>query len=45
MISGRSWEDKIADMHMAMEEKGVDAMVVTGLDETACKSVFQVHTV
>lgn len=32
-------------MHMAMEEKGVDAMVVTGLDETACKSVFQVHTV
>ncbi|XP_048766480.2 xaa-Pro aminopeptidase 1-like isoform X2 [Ostrea edulis] len=34
-FAGRSWEDKIADMHMAMEEKGVDAMVVTGLDETA----------
>lgn len=25
------------DMHTAMEQKGVDAMVVSGLDETACK--------
>lgn len=33
---GRSWQDKLADMHKAMTEKEVDAMVVTGLDETAC---------
>ena len=35
-FSGRSWQDKLADMHKAMTEKEVDAMVVTGLDETAC---------
>lgn len=34
-FAGRSWENKIADMHKAMEEKEVDAMIVTGLDETA----------
>lgn len=35
-VVGRSWQDKIGDMHKAMEEKEVDAMIVTGLDETAC---------
>lgn len=35
-VIGRSWQDKIGDMHKAMEEKEVDAMIVTGLDETAC---------
>lgn len=34
-FAGRSWQDKIGDMHKAMEEKEVDAMIVTGLDETA----------
>ncbi|XP_062613276.1 xaa-Pro aminopeptidase 1-like isoform X2 [Saccostrea cucullata] len=34
-FAGRSWQDKLADMHEAMTEKDVDAMVVTGLDETA----------
>ncbi|XP_061176383.1 xaa-Pro aminopeptidase 1-like isoform X2 [Saccostrea echinata] len=34
-FAGRSWQDKLADMHKAMTEKDVDAMVVTGLDETA----------
>lgn len=34
-FAGRSWQDKIGDMHKVMEEKEVDAMIVTGLDETA----------
>nr|XP_022293537.1 xaa-Pro aminopeptidase 1-like isoform X1 [Crassostrea virginica] len=34
-FAGRSWQDKLADMYKAMTEKEVDAMVVTGLDETA----------
>lgn len=34
-FSGRHWQEKIADMHVAMKEKNADAMVVTGLDETA----------
>lgn len=33
---GRHWQEKMADMHMAMKTKEADAMVVTGLDETAC---------
>lgn len=33
---GRHWQEKMADMHVAMKEKEADAMIVTGLDETAC---------
>ncbi|KAJ8315800.1 hypothetical protein KUTeg_007950 [Tegillarca granosa] len=34
-FSGKTWQDKIIDMHAAMEEKDVDALIVSGLDETA----------
>lgn len=34
-FSGRRWQDKVSDMRTAMDEQGVDMMVVTGLDETA----------
>ncbi|XP_060069238.1 xaa-Pro aminopeptidase 1-like isoform X3 [Ylistrum balloti] len=33
--SGKSWQDKINNMHVAMAEKEADIMIVTGLDETA----------
>ncbi|XP_063404112.1 xaa-Pro aminopeptidase 1-like isoform X7 [Mytilus trossulus] len=33
--AGRSWQDKITDMHTAMAEQNVDTLIVTGLDETA----------
>ncbi|KAJ8315280.1 hypothetical protein KUTeg_007430 [Tegillarca granosa] len=31
----KSWEDKIMDMHVAMEKKKVDVMIITALDEIA----------
>ncbi|XP_061176381.1 xaa-Pro aminopeptidase ApepP-like [Saccostrea echinata] len=34
-FSGRNWQDKIADIYKAMEEKKVDSMIVSSLDETA----------
>ena len=34
---GRSWQDKVEDMRTAMTDESVDMLVVTGLDETACK--------
>ncbi|XP_060590644.1 xaa-Pro aminopeptidase 2-like [Ruditapes philippinarum] len=34
-FAGRSWQDKVKDMREAMDEKEVDMMVVTSLDETA----------
>lgn len=34
-FAGRHWQEKMADMHMAMKKKEADAMIVTGLDETA----------
>lgn len=37
MFSGRHWYEKIADMHVAMKERNAGAMVVNGLDETACR--------
>lgn len=37
VFSGRHWHEKIADMHIAMKERNADAMVVNGLDETACR--------
>ena len=40
-VVGRSWEDKISDMRQAMTDKDVDMLVVTGLDETACKLAVQ----
>lgn len=36
-LSGRTWQAKVSDMREAMESAEVDMMVVTGLDETACK--------
>lgn len=36
-FSGRHWHEKIANMHVAMKERNADAMVVNGLDETACR--------
>ncbi|XP_021366771.1 xaa-Pro aminopeptidase 1-like isoform X1 [Mizuhopecten yessoensis] len=33
--AGKSWQEKINNMHVAMEAKEADIMVVTGLDETA----------
>ncbi|XP_069123793.1 xaa-Pro aminopeptidase 1-like isoform X1 [Argopecten irradians] len=33
--AGKSWEDKINDMHTAMAEKDADILIVSGLDETA----------
>ncbi|KAK3597295.1 hypothetical protein CHS0354_010927 [Potamilus streckersoni] len=34
-FAGRSWQDKINDIHTKMAEKYVDLMVITSLDETA----------
>ncbi|KAJ8315804.1 hypothetical protein KUTeg_007954 [Tegillarca granosa] len=34
--SRRSWQNKILDMHAAMDSQNVDFMIITGLDETAC---------
>ena len=36
-VTGRSWENKISDIRQTMAGKNVDMLVVTGLDETACK--------
>lgn len=33
--AGKTWQNKINDMHAALAEKDADVMVVTGLDETA----------
>lgn len=44
VFSGRHWHEKIADMHVAMKERNADAMVVNGLDETACK-FMRTHSV
>lgn len=41
MFSGRHWQEKMGDMHVAMNARNADAMVVNGLDETACR--FQTH--
>lgn len=40
---GRSWQDKVADVRKEMAEKEVDALVVTGLDETACGFLRFIH--
>jgi len=37
LFTGKSWQDKVSDMRSKMEKEGVDMLVVTGLDETACK--------
>lgn len=37
MFLGRHWQEKMGDMHVAMNERNADAMVVNGLDETACR--------
>lgn len=34
--AGKSWQDKMVDMEKEMEKRGVDILVVTGLDEIAC---------
>ncbi|XP_062613274.1 LOW QUALITY PROTEIN: xaa-Pro aminopeptidase 1-like [Saccostrea cucullata] len=34
-FSGKTWQDKITDIHKAMEKKGTDSMIVSSLDETA----------
>ncbi|CAC5425169.1 pepP [Mytilus coruscus] len=36
-FTGKSWIDKIKDIQQEMKEKNVDALVVTSLDEVACK--------
>ncbi|XP_033740983.1 xaa-Pro aminopeptidase 1-like isoform X3 [Pecten maximus] len=33
--AGKSWQDKINSMHVAMAEKDADVMIISGLDETA----------
>ena len=39
LLPGRSWQDKVSDMRTAMGDEDVDMLVVTGLDETACKFI------
>lgn len=39
---GRHWQEKMADMHISMKTKEADAMVVTGLDETACTLIVTI---
>ena len=34
--AGKAWQSKIADIEAGMEKRGVDVLVITGLDETAC---------
>lgn len=34
---GRSWQKKLTDMRAEMAAKDVDLLVITSLDETACK--------
>ena len=35
--TGRSWEDKVSDVRKEMEKDGASVLVVTALDEVACK--------
>uniref|UniRef100_K1QTG3 Xaa-Pro aminopeptidase 1 n=1 Tax=Magallana gigas TaxID=29159 RepID=K1QTG3_MAGGI len=44
-FSGRHWHEKTADMHVAMKERNADAMVVNGLDETACRLYIKNHNI
>ena len=37
MVLGRSWEEKIKKVREKMTEKKADAVVVSALDEIACK--------
>ena len=36
-IVGKSWHDKVKDVREKMTKKKADALVVTALDEIACK--------
>lgn len=37
IYAGKPWETKIAEMHEFMMDDHANLMIVTGLDETACK--------
>lgn len=35
--AGRSWQDKMEDVRREMKKKAASVLVVTALDEVACK--------
>jgi len=38
-FTGKSWHDKVKEVRETMTKKKADALVVTALDEVACKSL------
>ena len=34
---GMTWQTKVSNVRKELSEKGLDAFVITALDETACK--------
>ena len=47
-VTGRSWEEKIKAVREKMAEKKADALIISALDEIACKylplSFMNIHT-
>lgn len=37
VITGKSWQEKVIDVRLVMKEKAATALIVTALDEVACK--------
>ena len=45
IVIGRSWEEKIKKVREKMTEKKADAVVVSALDEIACKKITKLGPV
>lgn len=37
ILTGRTWQEKLSDVRQDMKEKNAQALIVTALDEIACK--------
>lgn len=40
LYSGKDWHEKIKDVRGTLTKKKADALVVTALDEVACKEIY-----
>lgn len=39
VYAGRSWQEKLEDVRSEMKKKAASVLVVTALDEVACKTI------